>query len=149
MSAAAAANGVSRPLSEANRNPSLPQLKEDQVLSGEVMTAGLDELKSSNGAASPAVAKPRAISSIFSGAGDSGVWPGASSQTAGAIAFITPTTIMFILVWYVTGALTNSTSKQTLSLFAGDAKPFLSLTLMQHLAAVVCGSFSIRVLKIK
>ena len=144
-------NGMNKPMSDGNRLPSLPQLDEDKVLSGEVLSSGLEDLKNSGSApgVSPGAAKPRAVSSIFSGAGDSGVWPGAASQTAGAIAYITPTTIIFILVWYVTGALTNSTSKQTLSLFAGDNKPFLSLTLMQHLSAVVCGSFAIRVLGIK
>lgn len=89
---------------------------------------------------------PRPASGIFSGAGDSGVWPGQSTNSA--VAFITPMTLVFILVWYVTGALTNSTSKQTLNQFK-DAKPFLSLTLMQHLMAVVGGNFAIRVLRIK
>ena len=50
---------------------------------------------------------------MFSGAGDSGVWPG-SQQVHGAMSYITPMTMVFILIWYVTGALTNSTSKQTL-----------------------------------
>ena len=117
------------------------------MLSGEVLTSGIDQLQSSNGISPNNVR--RTPSSIFSGAGDSGVWPGAATPSAGAIAFITPTTIIFILVWYVTGALTNSTSKQTLQLFKGDDKPFLSLTLMQHLSAAVCGTFAIRVLRIK
>ena len=39
--------------------------------------------------------------------------------------------------------------KQTLSLFKGEHKPFLSLTLMQHMSAAVCGTFAIRVLKLK
>ena len=89
---------------------------------------------------------PKPTSGIFSGAGDSGVWPG--QATTSAVAFITPMTAVFILVWYVTGALTNSTSKQTLNQFKA-AKPFLSLTLMQHLMAVIGGNFAIRVLKIK
>ena len=53
--------------------------------------------------------------------------------------FVTPTTIMYIVVWYVSGALTNSTSKQTLSMFKSDDKPFISLTLMQHLSAAFVG----------
>lgn len=89
---------------------------------------------------------PRPPSGIFSGAGDSGVWPG--QATSSAVVFITPMTVVFILVWYVTGALTNSTSKQTLNQFVG-AKPFLSLTLMQHIIAVLGGNFAIRVLRIK
>jgi len=128
----------------------MPELKEDQVLSGEVMTAGIDDLKRTHapGNPSPNSSGRLRMNSIFNGAGDSGVWPGSSPLT-GAVAFITPTTLVFIIVWYVTGALTNSTSKQTLSLFKGDSKPFLSLTLVQHLAASVCGAFAIRVLRIK
>lgn len=87
----------------------------------------------------------RVPSSIFNGAGDSGVWPG-QSPAAGAIAFITPATMFFIVVWYVSGAFTNSSSKQTLQYFN---KNFLSLTLMQHTAAAVCGSILIRVLKFR
>jgi len=127
-----------------DRTPSLPELKEDQVLEGKVLTEGIDEI-SKNNAEAPA---KRTLSGIFSGAGDSGVWPGAG-PAIGAMAFISPLTIVFIVVWYVTGALTNSTSKQTLQLFKSDHKPFLSLTLMQHLMAAVCGTFSIRVLRIK
>ena len=120
----------------------LNQIKENETLANPA--EGLDGL--------PKADTPPPIkhsSGIFSGAGDSGVWPGMASQTAGAMAYITPTTLIFILVWYVTGALTNSTSKQTLALFAGDTKPYLSLTLMQHIAAVICGSFAIRVLGLK
>jgi len=134
-----------RPLSENHRLPSLPQLKEDEVLSGASLRDGVDGLSQEH-AKEPAVRRPP--SGVFSGAGDSGVWPGAS-PASGAIAFITPLTVVYILVWYVTGALTNSTSKQTLSLFKGDNKPFLSLTLMQHLTAAFCGFFAIRVLRIK
>jgi len=123
----------------------MPELKEDEVLKGEILTNGLDELSQQNAAEPPA---KRPASGVFSGAGDSGVWPG-TAPAAGAFAFVTPTTIGYILVWYVTGALTNSTSKQTLSLFKSDTKPFLSLTLMQHLAAAVCGTFALRVLRIK
>ena len=129
-----------------NRAPSMPELKEDQILSGEVMTNGIDELQQQHG--SETVLRPRLPSGVFSGAGDSGVWPGAAPAT-GALAFITPMTVFYILVWYITGALTNSTSKQTLSLFKSDYKPFLSLTLMQHLAAACCGAFAIRVLRLK
>ena len=86
----------------------------------------------------------RPPSGIFSGAGDSGVWPGAPVQ--GAIAFITPMTMVFIAVWYVSGAFTNSSSKQTLQNFD---KNFLSLTLMQHASAAICGSFAIRVMKLR
>ena len=46
-------------MSEGGRVPSLPQLQEDQVLTGEVMSAGLDDLKSGSNAPPP-VAKPRA-----------------------------------------------------------------------------------------
>jgi len=127
----------------------MPELKEDQVLSGDVMASGIDDLKKSHsGKPSPTTPARGRMNSIFNGAGDSGVWPG-STPLSGAVAFITPTTLLFILVWYVTGALTNSTSKQTLSLFKGDNKPFLSLTLVQHLAATFCGAFAIRVLRLK
>ena len=129
-----------------NRAPSMPELKEDQILSGEVMTNGIDELQQQHG--NEPVSRPRLPSGVFSGAGDSGVWPGAA-PAAGALAFITPMTVFYILVWYITGALTNSTSKQTLSLFKSDYKPFLSLTLMQHLTAACCGAFAIRVLRLK
>ena len=152
---------ASRPLAAGHRLPSFPTLKEDEALSNKAMSEGLDQLRSSqdsddgsaarrppSATASPNLARPRANSSIFGGAGDSGVWPGSAPQT-GAMAFITPMTVVFILVWYVTGALTNSTSKQALSLFAGDAKPFLSLTLTQHLSAAAWGTFAIRVLGLK
>lgn len=86
----------------------------------------------------------RPPSGIFSGAGDSGVWPGAPVH--GAIAFISPMTMVFIAVWYISGAFTNSSSKQTLQNFD---KNFLSLTLMQHASAAICGSFAIRVMKLK
>jgi len=122
----------------------MPELKEDQILSGENMTNGIDSLQQQYGGA-PEPKRPP--SGVFSGAGDSGVWPGAA-PAAGALAFITPTTVAYIVVWYVTGALTNSTSKQTLSLFK-DPKPFLSLTLMQHLMAAACGTFAIRGLRLK
>ena len=118
----------------------MPSLKEDEIMSGAVMT----NLQQQD----PPTPK-RPPSGIFSGAGDSGIWPGMSSATAGAIAFITPMTILYIFIWYVTGALTNSTSKQTLSLFKADNKPFVSLTLCQHLTAAACGMFAIRVLKLK
>lgn len=129
-----------------DREPSMPKLSEDQVLAGEVLTNGIENLTQQH--SDEIKAQKRPASGVFSGAGDSGVWPGAQ-PAAGALAFITPTTVMFIVVWYVTGALTNSTSKQTLSLFKSEHKPFLSLTLMQHLSAAVCGSFAIRVLKLK
>lgn len=90
----------------------------------------------------------KVVSGIFSGAGDSGVWPGMAPATT-PLSFITPGTIICIIVWYVTGALTNSTSKQSLSLFKADNKPFMSLTLMQHLTAAFCGAFAIRVLRLK
>ena len=123
----------------------MPELKEDEVLKGEVLTNGIETLQQQHAADN---LPKRPASGVFSGAGDSGVWPGAG-PAAGAMAFITPTTIVYILVWYVSGAFTNSTSKQTLSLFKGEHKPFLSLTLMQHMSAAVCGTFAIRVLKLK
>jgi len=86
----------------------------------------------------------RPPSGIFSGAGDSGVWPGAPVH--GAIAFISPMTMVFIAVWYISGAFTNSSSKQTLQNFDRN---FLSLTLMQHSTAAICGTFVIRVLKMR
>jgi len=87
----------------------------------------------------------RVPSSIFYGAGDSGVWPG-QAAAQGAMSFITPMTFLYILIWYVSGAFTNSSSKQTLQHFQ---KNFLSLTLMQHMSAAACGSFLIRVLKFR
>jgi len=92
------------------------------------------------------VAVRRPPSGIFSGAGDSGVWPGAGGAVHGAIAFISPLTMLCIAVWYITGAFTNSSSKQTLQHFDRN---FLSLTLMQHATAAVCGTFAIRVLKLR
>ena len=87
--------------------------------------------------------------------GDSGVWPGMARAT-GAIAFITPMTGLYILVWYVSGAFTNSSSKQALSQAVkeghtglGGGPAFLSLTLMQHLSASLCGTFALRVLKLR
>jgi hypothetical protein len=90
------------------------------------------------------LAARRPPSGIFSGAGDSGVWPGQPVQ--GAIAFITPMTMLYILIWYISGAFTNSSSKQTLQNFD---KNFLSLTLMQHASAAICGGFAIRVLQLR
>tara|TARA_B100000787_G_C15916771_1_gene174904 strand:- start:214 stop:384 length:171 start_codon:yes stop_codon:yes gene_type:complete len=55
-------------------------------------------------------------------------------------------TMVFIAVWYISGAFTNSSSKQTLQNFD---KNFLSLTLMQHASAAICGSFAIRVMKLR
>lgn len=86
----------------------------------------------------------RPPSGIFSGAGDSGVWPGAPVH--GAIAFISPMTMVFIAIWYISGAFTNSSSKQTLQNFDRN---FLSLTLMQHTTAAICGTFAIRVMKLR
>lgn len=120
----------------------LKAISESGEMSASAMKEGLS-LSDRSAIKQPAT---RPHSGIFSGAGDSGVWPGQSSGSA--VAFITPMTVVFILVWYVTGALTNSTSKQTLNQFK-SAKPFLSLTLMQHLMAVIGGNFAIRVLRIK
>jgi len=92
------------------------------------------------------VAIRRPPSGIFSGAGDSGVWPGAGGAVHGAIAFISPLTMFFIAVWYISGAFTNSSSKQTLQHFDRN---FLSLTLMQHATAAFCGTFAIRVLRLR
>ncbi len=122
-------------------NPSLPEIDEKRALGTEQMSSGIESL-----AQGAAAAARRVPSGIFSGAGDSGVWPGMVA-VQGAIAFITPMTFVFILVWYVTGALTNSTSKQTLQQFRDP--PFLSLTLMQHLSAAFFGSFAIRVLRLR
>lgn len=136
--AGGASNGAPGSARKMSRTPSMPELKEEESLPDDVAQAAL-----------PPQAEPmrRTVSSVFSGAGDSGVWPGAASSTAGAIAFITPSTVLCILVWYVTGALTNSTSKQTLQQF--QSPPFFSLTLMQHLMAAGCGSFAIRVLGLR
>lgn len=120
----------------------LHRVSEVSAMSDDAMKAGLELEKSKPINAPPPV--PR--QGIFSGAGDSGVWPG--QVTVSPTAFLSPLTLVFIGVWYVTGALTNSTSKQTLNQFKG-AKPFLSLTLMQHIMAVIGGNFAIRVLKIK
>jgi solute carrier family 35 protein E1 len=144
---------------------SMPELKEDQPLCREELVRGLRALSTeqsdqvdapSSSGSSPVPLKrensgsfKRANSGFFGGSGDSGVWPGAQSQVAGAMSYIQPSTIACIVVWYVTGALTNSTSKQTLAQCAGDNKPFLTLTLMQHLCAAACGTFAIRVLHIK
>mmetsp|Transcript_31411 Transcript_31411/g.53699 ORF Transcript_31411/g.53699 Transcript_31411/m.53699 type:complete len:392 (-) Transcript_31411:159-1334(-) len=120
----------------------LRRISEAGPMSAEDAKEGLDLDKDS----SVQTRMVRPPSGMFSGAGDSGVWPG--QQSHGAMAFITPLTMGFILVWYVTGALTNSTSKQTLQQFKG-AKPFLSLTLMQHAMAVIGGTIAIRVFKIR
>jgi len=128
---------------KSNGGAKLRGIGEDKQMSDQAMKDGLNL---NNSKSIDAAAAPRQQSGMFSGAGDSGVWPGQARTNAAA--FITPMTAVFILVWYVTGALTNSTSKQTLNQFKG-AKPFLSLTLMQHLMAVIGGNFAIRVLKIK
>ena len=104
-----------------------------------------NEPSPSPGAPESDAAMKRVPSSIFHGAGDSGVWPG-QAPSHGAIAFITPLTMAYIVIWYVSGAFTNSSSKQTLQHFD---KNFLSLTLMQHASAAICGSFAIRVLQLR
>jgi len=104
-----------------------------------------DDPKATEVAANGSVTPTRKNSfSIFHGAGDSGAWP--AQQVQGAIAFISPMTMLFIVIWYVSGAFTNSSSKQTLQLFDRN---FLSLTLMQHATAAICGTFAIRVLKLR
>jgi hypothetical protein len=128
-------------MADVSNGKPLRRISEAAPLSDDNMKAGLT-LDKSKALETP----PPQRSGIFSGAGDSGVWPGQVQHSASS--FITPMTAIIILVWYITGALTNSTSKQTLNQFKG-AKPFLSLTLMQHIMAVVGGNFAIRVLKIK
>merc|ERR1719198_1043906 len=111
----------------------LPDLREDQALSSESLKAPAEPSVGPGGA--DPVSLKKVHSGCFSGAGDSGVWPCQTPAATIPAAFISPMTIVFIIVWYVTGALTNSTSKQTLQQFEGAKKPFLSLTLMQHLMA--------------
>ena len=113
-------------------------------MSTDSLQQGLDLDKANSVASTQPVSRPS--SGMFSGAGDSGVWPG--QQTVGPVSFISAATLGCIVIWYVTGALTNSTSKQTLQQFKG-AKPFLSLTLMQHAMAVIGGNIAIRIFKIR
>merc|ERR1712070_797394 len=53
--------------------------------------------------------------------------------------------VLCVGLWYVAGALTNSTSKQALK---ASANPFW-LTFMQHLAAAVCGRIAFRGMQIR
>lgn len=81
--------------------------------------------------------------------GDSSSWaPGQGSVLPGGVVF-TPSTLLCILVWYVTGALTNSTSKQSLQQFPKGEAPWMSLTLMQHVCATVAGTTALRVLGLR
>jgi solute carrier family 35 protein E1 len=52
-------------------------------------------------------------------------------------------TVLFILIWYFTGAFTNSSSKQALASLPASLP--LTLTLVQHLAATLCGALVYRV----
>jgi solute carrier family 35 protein E1 len=105
------------------------------------LKAGVDETVAA------AASVPRWPSGMFSGAADSGIWPGMTRGMQGATAFITPSTYGFIFIWYLTGALTNTYSRQTMLAF--KSPPYLSLTLMQHVMAMLCGTFGIRVLQLR
>lgn len=126
-------------------NPPLPTVGEESAAS----TNGLplpNMSHANGGAASPPAKKERALPVSLSG--DSSSWaPGKSGVIGPTMSAFSPATLIMIFFWYVTGALTNSTSKQSLNQFKHP--PFMSLTLMQHITATFMGTFFLRVLGLR
>ena len=126
------------------RPQSLSKIDELQAASNRTLQEGI------NGVG--AVADPdltRRSRGLHALTGDSSSWaPGQGSVLPGGVVF-TPSTLLCILVWYVTGALTNSTSKQSLQQFPKGEAPWMSLTLMQHICATVAGTTALRVLGLR
>ena len=127
------------------RLPSLPKLDENVPSSADALLQDLDALQTNNHVEKDNP-KPPPVSLVD----DSSSWtPGRSGVLPFSAAFVTPQTITMIVTWYVTGALTNSTSKQCLQNFKHQKVPFISLTLCQHLCATLCGLFTLRVLGLR
>merc|ERR1712070_420772 len=135
--------GLPRPQSFMSK---LRSLDEDQPASQETLQADLDLNDRDSPTAQRMVSEAAAPVSLT---GDSSSWAPGQIHVSSA-AYIAPSTFLFIFVWYVTGALTNSTSKQALSVAVAEghvaSPPFMSLTLMQHIAASFWGNVSLRVL---
>jgi len=131
---------------------SLPTLAEDQPqsfsgLAAEVSSRLTSEGASSNGKSIFDSPKPRERN-LVSLTGDSSSWaPGRSGSIGPALGLFSPATLTMIFFWYVSGALTNSTSKQALQSFSRP--PFMTLTLMQHLTASLGGTITLRVLGLR
>ena len=142
----ATANGIPAPRVRSHHEHlgDLGSVAEDSPASPSDLRAGLNLRPGKDGKLPEAVPVKDGSPAPVSLSGDSGAWPG---QMTGAAAYMSPMTFVCIFVWYVTGALTNSTSKQSLQQFRNP--PFLSLTLMQHLTASLCGTFCLRVLKLR
>lgn len=128
------------------RPKSLSKIDETRAASSKALTAGLEAVGTP--AESPDLT--RRSGGLQSLTNDSSSWaPGQRSGVISGVAIFTPTTLMYILVWYVTGALTNSTSKQALQQFPKGQAPWMSLTLMQHLCATLAGTVALRVLRFR
>mmetsp|Transcript_33229 Transcript_33229/g.107315 ORF Transcript_33229/g.107315 Transcript_33229/m.107315 type:complete len:403 (+) Transcript_33229:112-1320(+) len=131
------------PLSSRARLPrpnSLAKIDESQTASPKELQQGLDAVGS--GTDSPDVRRSSGLQSLTN---DSSSWAPGQHASALPTGVFTPQTLVYILVWYVTGALTNSTSKQSLQQFEKGRAPWMSLTLMQHVCATAAGTFALRV----
>ena len=131
------------PLSSRARLPrpnSLAKIDESQTASPKALQQGLDAVGS--GTDSPDVRRSSGLQSLTN---DSSSWAPGQHASALPTGVFTPQTLVYILVWYVTGALTNSTSKQSLQQFEKGRAPWMSLTLMQHVCATAAGTFALRV----
>jgi solute carrier family 35 protein E1 len=119
----------------------LPPLAEDKP---ESFPRSIADSEPANVIDSP---KPRERN-LVSLTGDSSSWaPGKSGSIGPALSLFSPATLVMIFFWYISGALTNSTSKQALQSFSRP--PFMSLTLMQHLTATLAGTIALRVLGLR
>lgn len=128
------------------RPQSLSKIDEMIAASASSLAEGLDRLSSTQ--PSPSSDPHRRSGSLLQSlTNDSSSWaPGQRAGVLSGSAVFTPLTLGYILVWYVTGALTNSTSKQALSQWPKGEAPWMSLTLMQHMCATVAGTVALRVL---
>lgn len=129
-------------------NP-LPTVNENVRLSAAAANdVPLPDMNAAAERTSPSVKKAEGRPLPVSLSGDSSSWaPGKSGVIGPTLSAFAPSTLVMIFFWYVTGALTNSTSKQSLSQFSRP--PFMSLTLMQHLTASLMGTFLLRVIGIR
>uniref|UniRef100_A0A7S4C5K1 Sugar phosphate transporter domain-containing protein n=1 Tax=Chrysotila carterae TaxID=13221 RepID=A0A7S4C5K1_CHRCT len=134
--------------------PALPTVNEEKASSTEtlpLLPRAVDEKASAtpNQAGSGLASKPqRERPGPVSLTGDSSSWaPGKSGVIGPTLSAFSPATLAMIFFWYVSGALTNSTSKQALQQF--KSPPFMSLTLMQHLTATLCGNILLRLLGLR
>jgi hypothetical protein len=128
------------------RSKSLSKIDETRAASSRALTEGLEAV----GAPSDSPDLTRRSGGLQSLTNDSSSWaPGQRSGVISGVAIFTPSTLIYILVWYVTGALTNSTSKQALQQFPKGEAPWMSLTLMQHLCATLAGTVALRVFRFR